>query len=1225
MEPQQSLSQQHHPQSHPHQQPHGPASSAAPATLTDTDFIRDALDGPPAAPAASLRSPFRPNASSPPAGPRASTPDPADALVAPAGALTIDGTPVPRASNAPPGSPRDIPGGIGRRRGIVFNDSFTDPSELTESASPAASKGSPVPARPRTRTLDGSLMAQRAAHGPSDQRHRVGSVSSSMSAAHMASDDHKQGSGPISGSESVSYPTPALPQRLPETPSTPSSSKDKKASKRLLKYRHNSRPNSPVMSASPSVDSLCVPVSAEDPNNLVSLMKTLCGRMRGDVEYQSEPGGAWYSGTAYIDEEAGSLMFDTNQSGSFHIPIVEDLRGCTVVPAEYAQGDRQCIELTTSVPTHMLLLPAMHDELELWLAALLSWQQLRPSPVKFANGKPASPTAPFRPDLRPFGKVADETKPRNIIKIDKLKLWDKGLAPTPRAAFQRSSTRDVWSPTANFRRVSCILHDTGELTVMLETDSTVLSHIDLTQLSRHAIQQLDHTVLDEEFCIAIFPTYAPKASHVSVYRPVYLALESRIHFEVWFVLLRAYAVPDLFHLGDAEDEELIDIPDTEAETEGEVFRMEKIVSVRITEAKIKARPAGLEYILPEKSHKVDQDPLVGNYLAEVILDGEVRARTTIKNMTKNPFWREDCEFIDLAPSVQELSVVLKRVGGLDSNSKGPFAQELICGTVHIALDQLERGQDHEDWLQIRDDKQQVIGSMLIRLSHDEHVALLTKEYEALSETLHRFPTGLTALISAALPGQLKKLSELFLNIFQASGAASEWLLALVEDEIDGPGSQTSMKKYRFSSRLKSSESLESPSDRELIVRDMSKSLAGEANLLFRGNTLLTQSLEHHMRRLGKEYLEEALRHKVFEINDLNPDCEVDPSKLNGGDLDQHWTQLLRITTEIWQCIAQTANRIPPELRHILKYIRGVAEDRFGEFKRSATYTAVSGFLFLRFICPAILSPKLCGLLRDFPRAKAQRTLTLVAKTLQKLSNLGTFGKREEYMEPMNRFLTSHRPAFRDYIDQVCSIPSDRSVVAPPANYSTPNTISGRLSPKAREGLGSLPYLIDAPKSFAGLVKLWTSARPNDLKTEQADGELLIFNDQCLGLQKRVDACMTKIGRLRAAEAAARGTPSRLAETLEQAALPEPMRSPYSAAYTAMCHDVDQMLSGSGSDGPDDGNRRRSRDLRRGRDSDARKSSRGTPKNRNGKVGRTLLSGIMKIGGRAESPDFKSQR
>lgn len=428
-------------------------------------------------------------------------------------------------------------------------------------------------------------------------------------------------------------------------------------------------------------------------------------------------------------------------------------------------------------------------------------------------------------------------------------------------------------------------------------------------------------------------------------------------------------------------------------------------------------------------------------------------------MTKNPFWREDCEFVDLPPSVQELSIVLKRVESIGPKTSGS-ANEVCYGTVNIVLDQLERSKDHEEWLPIIDERQQTVGSMLVKVSHAELIALLAKEYEPLSEVLHRFPSGLTTLISAALPGQLRRLSEIFLNIFQGSGSAGDWLMALVEDEIDGIGSQNSIKKFRFSSRLKSNESMESATDRELLVRDMTKSLAGEANLLFRGNTLLTQSLEFHMRRLGREYLEEMLQEKIKEINDLNPDCEVDPSRLphhtSSAELDQRWNRLILWTTEVWQCIAGSANELPSELRHILKYIRAVAEDRYGDFLRTVTYTAVSGFLFLRFICPAILSPKLFCLLRDHPRQRAQRTLTLIAKVLQKMANMSTFGKREEWMEPMNKFLTTQRPVFREYIDQVCSIPADRAVKSAPPSYSTPVTILGRLSPAAREASRAYP-------------------------------------------------------------------------------------------------------------------------------------------------------------------------
>lgn len=1162
-----------------------------------------------------------------------------EALSLPTANLSLDPalSPVPRGASPQQASPRAVPGGIGRRRGIVFNDSFTDPTDALQNSTSAQQRQASTGSRPRTRTLDAAVGKQRASAGlgSSDPRHRVGSFSSSP--PQNFGDDRRP--PPIS-IDAAGYQAPSLGSRPLDTPTTPSSAKDRKASKRLLPIM-SSRPSSPLSPAYPTADSLCPPKASDDPNNVISLMKTACGKMRGEIEYQSEAGGPWYAGIAYIDEDTGSLMFDSGQNGQFLIPIISDIRGCRVIAVQHTETGKRCLELSPMLSTlNLLLTPPNQDEFDMWFAAFLCWQQTRPTPLKLLNGKPSTPIGPGRPDVVTHGKTLEAEKQPSIIKFDKLMVWDKGLAAVPRTNFLRSSAKDAWSPTASWKNVSCILQDNGVFTLLLENDVIALCMIDLAQLSRHAIQQLDRTVLNEEFCIAVFPTYCSKASRISIYRPVYIALENRMQFEVWFVLLRAFAIPDIYQLNNPDDDELLEVPDLSNETCGEIFRMEKILSVRVIEAKIKAKATGLEFFFPEKHGKIENDPLVGNYLAEVIVDGEVRARTTTKFNTKNPFWREDCEIVDLAPSVQELSVLVKRVDMEYVYPKTTAAQhrtagnqEFVCGTVNIALDQLDRGKDHEAWLDIHDEKRKVIGSMLIKVRHEEHVALLAKEYADLSEILHRFPTGLTTLISTAMPAQLRHLAEMFLNIFQASGSASDWLMALVEDEIDGIGSQTSMKKYRFSSRLKSNESVESASDRELIVRDMSKSLAGEANLLFRGNTLLTQSLEFHMRRLGKEYLEETLQNKVFEINELNPDCEVDPSKIyqGNGDIDQHWTLLLRLTTEMWRCIADSALHIPAELRHILKYIRAVAEDRYGDFHRSATYTAVSGFLFLRFICPAILSPKLFGLLRDHPRQKAQRTLTLIAKVLQKLSNLSTFGKREEYMEPMNRFLTTNKAAFRDYIDQVCGIPAERGIKAQPANYSTPLAVMSRLSPTAKEGFPTLPYLIDHPRSFAALVKLWSNYRPEDtLQKGQVDGDLLIFNDLCLGLQKRADACLAKVRRLRAAEAAAQGISCDVVTSLEDATIADPVNIPFTNREVPHNYDQYQSAGSSGSDGAEDASNRnrdprQASDVRKGSSSRGMPGVTGTPKSKNGKVGRTLLSGIMKIGGRSESPDAKSSR
>jgi hypothetical protein len=858
------------------------------------------------------------------------------------------------------------------------------------------------------------------------------------------------------------------------------------------------------------------------------LMKNLCGRMRGEIEYQRDTDGPWYGGVGYIEEEKGSLMFDPGESGPFHVTLVSDLRGCRVVPVERPDRAYQCLEIISASPGGVLFIqPLVAEELDLWLAALLCWQQLRPAGAKLPVARPAEMKRRVSsPGLR---------EQAAIIKVGKVMLWDKGTATSPRAIVKRPSTRDLRSSQTGWRRVSCILHDNGELKIMTENDVTVLSLIELSQLARPAIQQLDRSVLDEDFCLAIFPIYASTSTQLSIFRPIYISLESRVLFEVWFVLLRAFTIPDVYTLDSTNGGRVYEVTDLQEEPAGEIFRVEKTVSLRVTEAKIRHRsPTGEGVSTAERNGKASEsDPTVGNYLAEVILDGEVRARTATKMDTNNPFWREDCEFLDLPASLPYLSVLLKRVdGNMDSFShqlqatlglaKTGNITEVLCGSVDIPLHQLVRGKDHEQWLQIWDDRQQSVGSMLVKVHHEELVVLLQENYQPLAELLHRFSSGLTALITEALPGRLRRVAEIFVNIFQVSGTAGEWIMNMVEEEIDGIGNQASLKKPRFSSRLRSSESIESISDREQIVRDLGKSLQGEANLLFRGNSLLTQALEFHMRRLGKDYLRETLASKINEINELETSCEVDPSKVHHSeDIQHNWKQLIQLTSELWDCIATSVDRLPPELRHILKYIRAVAEDRYGDFLRTVSYTSVSGFLFLRFLCPAILNPKLFGLLRDHPRPTAQRTLTLIAKSLQALANLSTIGKKETWMEPMNRFINAQRQSFKDFLDAVCAIPADRTKAPPPASYSTPIAILNRMSPLAREGFPSLPYLVDHARNYALLVKLWADAHPPSAGTSQVyEGDLLKFHTLCVGLHQRAMECYTRIESLRAAAAAA---------------------------------------------------------------------------------------------------------
>jgi Ras GTPase-activating protein 1 len=103
-------------------------------------------------------------------------------------------------------------------------------------------------------------------------------------------------------------------------------------------------------------------------------------------------------------------------------------------------------------------------------------------------------------------------------------------------------------------------------------------------------------------------------------------------------------------------------------------------------------------------------------------------------------------------------------------------------------------------------------------------------------------------------------------------------------------------------------------------------------------------------------------------------------------------------------------------------------------------TGPSGFLWLRYLCAAIISPKIFGLVDyDVPPEK-MRDLTLIVKVLQNLgtfatikirsffhsllayspANLIEFGQKEQFMVVCNPWIISRKQDMIQVIDQLCA-------------------------------------------------------------------------------------------------------------------------------------------------------------------------------------------------------------
>jgi len=69
---------------------------------------------------------------------------------------------------------------------------------------------------------------------------------------------------------------------------------------------------------------------------------------------------------------------------------------------------------------------------------------------------------------------------------------------------------------------------------------------------------------------------------------------------------------------------------------------------------------------------------------------------------------------------------------------------------------------------------------------------------------------------------------------------------------------------------------------------------------------------------------------------------------------------------------------------------------------------------LRFICPVIVKPREYQILDLNPTPEKVQDLIMVAKVLQTLANSTKFGKKEEYMVPLNPFLEENNEIIKEY-------------------------------------------------------------------------------------------------------------------------------------------------------------------------------------------------------------------
>ncbi|KAK2902365.1 rasGAP-activating-like protein 1 isoform X1 [Channa argus] len=216
----------------------------------------------------------------------------------------------------------------------------------------------------------------------------------------------------------------------------------------------------------------------------------------------------------------------------------------------------------------------------------------------------------------------------------------------------------------------------------------------------------------------------------------------------------------------------------------------------------------------------------------------------------------------------------------------------------------------------------------------------------------------------------------------------------------------------------------------------------DPNTLFRSNSLASKAMEQFMKAVGMLYLHDVLKPIINRIFDEKKYIELDPCKIDlnrtrrisfKGAMseaevrDSSVEMLQSYLTSIIESIVGSVDQCPPVMRVAFKQLHKRVEEQFSEPENEdVKYLAISGFFFLRFFAPAILTPKLFQLRDQHADTRTSRTLLLLAKALQSVGNLGLqlgHGK-EQWMAPLHPIILRSVASVKDFLDKLIDIDHD---------------------------------------------------------------------------------------------------------------------------------------------------------------------------------------------------------
>jgi len=190
---------------------------------------------------------------------------------------------------------------------------------------------------------------------------------------------------------------------------------------------------------------------------------------------------------------------------------------------------------------------------------------------------------------------------------------------------------------------------------------------------------------------------------------------------------------------------------------------------------------------------------------------------------------------------------------------------------------------------------------------------------------------------------------------------------------------------------------------------------------------------------SSNYLKHVVKPAVKEVivETKAKSLEIDPTKVSSEEATKNRKKLFSITQKFLDNFYHSSQYFPGNFEIIMKNVYKMLSESEGSSKShlglgfcESAIQKFGGFLLLRFICPAIVSPTKYGLAKAYSK-DAQRTFILISKIIQSIANQVEFedGEKSAYMAVTNEFVQANVPSMMAFLTRLVS---EERVITPVA-------------------------------------------------------------------------------------------------------------------------------------------------------------------------------------------------